>query len=349
MIDKLEYGFSGNSGLDSRALSKRILAAYRAANIQTSEDSSVLWNMIFEKNRSVHDSIMKGESIPELDDPASSNLFYGFDNMFHDFTKTLKENAEFQLLMAENLRATIIVLAEATGAKRPWNPEGGAKFPHKEKPDADSIENLLKAISSIIGVEVDFPNPFPTEFGIITSRGIASHRSIQAIYQVWRLKTLSVDHGKRIVEVGAGLGRTAYYACKMGLTEYTIIDLPFTNISQANFLGRVLPPGLVSLFGEELQGATVRILPWTAIEEVEEFDILANVDSLTEVGKETSTRYAHFFAKKGRLLWSVNHEANHETVAMLEPLKGLSIGRFPYWFRTGYVEELYLTPRRPKY
>ncbi|ETZ40544.1 hypothetical protein L838_5619 [Mycobacterium avium MAV_120709_2344] len=34
------------------------------------------------------------------------------------------------------------------------------------------------------------------------------------------------------------MGRTAYYASKMGLRPYTIIDIPMTSAAQAAFLGK---------------------------------------------------------------------------------------------------------------
>ena len=323
-------------------LVQRICVAYRASNQNKAKDHSVLWEMFFHKNKPIHDAIMSGEHVGAFDSPAESNLFMGFDDMILDFTISVKNNLNLQIERAEMIKKLIAVLAEAVGVKRVWNPEGGALFPYKDKPPTASIEDLLDAISDKIGLNLDFPNPFPDEFGLATSRGIASYRAVHAIYQAWRLKILSDQYGPRVLEVGAGLGRTAYYAHRLGVKTYTIIDLPFTNLSQANFLGRILSPVQVSLFGEPHMEDSIRILPIGEMQAFEDFDVFANVDSLTEMGNVTSSEYVSEFATRGKVLWSVNHEANQETVASLSLKKMRSIGRFPYWLRPGYLEEIFL-------
>jgi hypothetical protein len=44
-------------------------------------------------------------------------------------------------------------------------------------------------------------------------RGVISHRAVQALYQAWRLSQLrAFTKGGKTVEIGAGLGRTAWFA-----------------------------------------------------------------------------------------------------------------------------------------
>jgi hypothetical protein len=38
--------------------------------------------------------------------------------------------------------------------------------------------------------------------------------------------------GKRILEIGAGLDRTAYYAQKLSAIAHTVIDIPLTQVAQ---------------------------------------------------------------------------------------------------------------------
>jgi hypothetical protein len=64
----------------------------------------------------------------------------------------------------------------------------------------------------------------------------------------------------RLLEIGGGLGRTAYYAWQFGLRDYTLIDIPITAVAQANFLGRVLGERAIQLYGETGQ-CGIRILP----------------------------------------------------------------------------------------
>ncbi len=338
--------FTLGPSLDYRSLQIRALKAYRASYCDRPEDDSVLWSIIIsEKNREMHDAILAGDTIPFFDDPANANFFYGFDNMYADFTKSARESAEMQSVMVAHLADKIETLAEAVGAKRIWNPEGGSLYPYKQKPEHLSLEDMLSDISERIGIEIDFPNPFPDEFGIASSRGVISDRAIHAIYQAWRIKQLASQYGERIVEIGAGLGRTAYYAFRMGLTSYTIIDLPFTNLSQANFLGKAISPEAISLYREVSNAEAIRILPISEADQLGDFDVLVNVDSLTEMGAATAAAYMERFLIHGKAFWSVNHEANYNTVTGMPMLAGKSIGRFPYWLRAGYVEEIFLSGR----
>jgi len=298
--------------------------------------------MIAARTVAIHEAIMEGKAAAILDRPADTDLFYGFDNMFKDFTEQVRNSPDSRTGLANHFHDLLVTTAEAVGAQRVWNIHGGAMFPNKEKPASDDIEKILDAISEKIGIDVDFPNPFPDEFGLKTSRGIASDRSIQAIYQAWRIKQLSHQYGSRVLEIGAGMGRIAYYAHKLGVRDYTIIDLPMTNVSQANFPGRVLSPKHIRLYGETPVAGTIRIVPITEINNFGDFDVIANTDSLTEMGHETALAYANYFVERAAVLWSVNHEANEDTVSNLEPLRHRLVGRFPYWLRSGYVEEIFL-------
>ncbi len=102
-----------------------------------------------------------------------------------------------------------------------------------------TIETLLSALDDKFGFRVDFPNPYPFEFGIATSRGIVGHRTLHALYQAWRLHQISNAGAQtRVLEIGAGLRKVAYYARKFGISDYTIIDTPLTNAAQPRVLGR---------------------------------------------------------------------------------------------------------------
>ena len=147
----------------------------------------------------------------------------------------------------------------------------------------------------MFGTRVDFPNPYQDEFGIVTSRGISSYRAIHALYQVFRLRQLTDVHGPRILEIGAGLGRTAGYAHRMGLRQYTIVDLPMTNVAQASFLGQTLGPDSITLFGEDPRAGCVRIMtPEWLRASSETYDVVLNVDSMTEMDRRFAEEYAAF-------------------------------------------------------
>jgi hypothetical protein len=105
---------------------------------------------------------------------------------------------------------------------------------------------------------------------------------VQAIYQAWRIFSLVEGNIEvRVAEIGAGIGRTALYAKKLGVRDYTIVDLPISAVAQANFLSRALGADEVCLFGEDRRG--VRILPPAAfLDGSDHYDIVVNVDSLAK-------------------------------------------------------------------
>lgn len=143
-----------------------------------------------------------------------------------------------------------------------------------------------------------------------TSRGVISHRAVQALYQAWRVFTfVNGDRGANVVEIGAGLGRTAFYARKFGLRNYTIVDLPMSSVAQAYFLGRTLGDDAVRLFGEE--GSGISILPPSAFLAAQDrYDLVLNVDSLTELDPRTAKAYCMAIRDRSGVLLSINHEVN---------------------------------------
>jgi hypothetical protein len=136
------------------------------------------------------------------------------------YTSTLGDHA------AASAFTPLTYLASAAAAMRIPYPETSEPRP---VPD---VEELLAALDERFGFTIDFPNPYPFEAGLRTSRGVATHRALHAIYQAWRLWELGGRRSEaRIMEIGAGLGRTAYYARKFGMRDYTIVDIPLSNVA----------------------------------------------------------------------------------------------------------------------
>jgi putative sugar O-methyltransferase len=144
-----------------------------------------------------------------------------------------------------------------------------------------------------------------------------------------------------VLEIGAGLGRTAYFAQQFGLRDYTIIDLPMTNVAQGYFLGRTLGQETVSLYLEDRPG--VRILPPSAfLEATDRYDLVVNVDSLTEMAPDTARAYCRAIKARAGTFLSINHEHNRFTVGDLCAELGMvADSRTPYWLRRGYVDEVF--------
>jgi hypothetical protein len=331
---------SGASSPDDLALVKRLLAAYRRTFKESHYGGPGIWKGFFLKwHGASHREFMSGT--PEaaamaLRDPSSNELHYGFDDTRLGIVKALEENAAERSRLAAISKMCLLTLAEAVGASRIENPESPKPL------SAPPTETLLQSIDPALGIRIDFPNPFPNEHGLSTERGIASFRAVQSLYQAYRIKMLlSGVKNPAVLEIGAGTGRTAYYCSKMGLKNYTIVDLPFTAISQGYFLGRVLGEEAVVVEGERAKRHAVKLLsPDSFLGGRSKFDLVVNVDSMTEIPTAIGEQYWKEIKSRARMLLSINHETNEKTMA--EIARTRPTRRFPYWMRRGYSEELYV-------
>lgn len=325
---------------DDAELISRVAAAYRRAVRTPIGPKDSAWLSTFaEYNRAAHETLESGDDAAAarlLRNPASSMLFYGFHSV-HSAYVSKNEEERWQRWRHRQAYDNLLQLTRAVGIRRVENPEANHDFD-----EAPGVETLLEELDAEFGFRIEFPNLFAGEIGLATSRGVAHYRALQALYQAWRIRRLLRDVPRpRVLEIGAGLGLTAYYATKLGLTDYTIIDIPMTNVAQGYFLGRVLGPQAISLWGETA-AATVRVLPPVAYQDRDDrFDLIVNVDSLTEMAEPTAREYLERAAGKTPRFLSINHEHNAFTVAELcRGRRDTRIERAPCWARRGYVEEL---------
>jgi hypothetical protein len=150
-------------------------------------------------------------------------FLYGFDSLFASYTEKVMGNHGSQAAEARLVRSAIDRLARSLAILRTPNPEAPGHRPM----EGMDVESVLSRVGLNLGFNISFPNPYPDEFGIATSRGIASLRAVFALYQATLTRSLSLlCKNKSALDIGAGLGRTAYYAYMAGMTEYFIVDLP---------------------------------------------------------------------------------------------------------------------------
>ena len=332
----------------------RTVSAYRQAYPAYQKTSSG-WDVdIRQINADIHETLLNGsrsEVTKLLRNPAESTLFWGFDAVAkappgavepHELVlRRLDPATPWTTLYSVWIMDALRSLAEAVGATRVAYPE----IDRSTEAVADvvmSADPIVERISTALGFQVDFPNPFAGEVGVPSSHGIIGFRAVQAIYQAWRI--LGLSHGNpnaRVLEIGAGLGRTAYYASRMGIRNYTTIDIPLTSTAQAYFLGRTLGYGAITLFGEN--GTGVRIMPPSDfLDGDDRYDVVLNADSMTEMAAPAARAYCEAIKARADLFLSINHEFNPLTVRDLCASVGMtSIIRSPYWMRRGYVEEIF--------
>ena len=328
----------------SPSLVSRIRKAYQLGMEEFKGYGESGWQGINSLSRDLHDCLMHNgdaELTAMLETPGDTNLFYGFDTLYRGVKLTESTMGYLPLYTFDSF----VRLAEAVKAQRIWNPEYGDPFPSgRANPGPENLEKLLHSIDLRIGTKLDFPNPFQDEAGLATERGIACYRSPHAVYQAWRVSQLATaQSAPRVLEIGAGMGRTAYYAKVMGVSNYTIVDLPMTNVAQALFLGQVLGQEAIWLPGDpaESQAGRIKIVPpaWFSVTD-EHFNVVLNADSLTEMDRKHAAAYVKKISCEPCLFLSINHENNAFTVNELCAESSL-ISRHPYWLRKGYVEELY--------
>ena len=343
------YGESSDERHAPEPLIRRMIQAYQAANVDTYDGPS-MWTLYFqEKHLDAHKALMTGDvaAVSRLwSNPADSFIFWGFEELHPIYTAARKGNPAALDGTAERVYDNLVRLGEAAGVARLEYPEA------PQKTTLESVEAILEGLDRIMGFRIDFPNPFPCEYGLQTSRGVASYRAIQALYQAYRTKLLLADRpDAKVLEIGPGLGRSAYYCVKAGIKNYTVIDIPFSNVSQAFFLGLTLGEDQVALRGED-RVAPVRILtPNDFVGGNEHYDLIVNFDSLTEIDEATQRSYMNEIIARADVFLSVNHEFNTRSVRewIAELLPDTRASRYPYWLRNGYVEEvLVMPPPEPK-
>lgn len=335
---KVELATTQTTITDDLELIQRIIRAYHKSQALQEHTGSFWSNYFGGLKRPIHDILMSGDisSVTRaLRNPIENNLFYGFDGICATYAATTAADNR----RSGNLNYDLLVrLGEALGALRLDYPE--AK--EEAHPRPFDVNTIIDRIERRLGFEVCFPNPYPGERGIASNRGVISYRAMHALFQANLVKQTLHDTlaGKSILEIGAGLGRTAYYASLFGICKYTIIDLPLTNVAQAYFLGRTLGPHKISLFGEPETGP-VRILPPQAFfGSTSCYDIALNADLLTQMSRETAEQYLSNLSTRTKILFSINHEFNPFTVQELcSAHRGWKVERYPYWLRKGYALE----------
>jgi hypothetical protein len=321
----------------------RLRCAYKLAmNLQgQSESSSVLWDQIIpEKQKSIHCALTSSDEDTRslLQSMLTHDLYFGVDNLCLSLWGTYSPSHSIDL-------GQLIKLSEAIGAINFYNPAGGSKYPQKNKPsDVLTVEDFLLRIDKVIGYEPIFPDPFSCEYGLLSSRGAIADRALQAIYQANKIKQLLVLlAGRKVMEIGGGMGRTAYYLYAAGVRDITAIDIPLGMVRQACFLAGSLGEDKVWFFGEPIScvntemAPPIKIIPAGSLSFNEaSYDIIFNSDSLTEMSKLDASVYVDWAKKNSRCFFSINHEANDFRVADLYS----SLIRSTYPLREGYVEEV---------
>lgn len=307
---------------------------------EINQDST--WLKIFNDfHKNIIEIIRRDESKIEdiLDNPSKYNIFYGFENNC-EFNKRNRRYIDYYE-NDELVIDKILNFAEFLGIIRHNNPERYRII--FKKPNLDF---LISEIEKKINLELKFENVFPGEKGVKTKKGIISSREIQAIYQAYQIKEIfKKNNYKNILEIGGGLGRTAYYCYKFGIKDLTIVDLLIPQVCQLNYLSRVLSEE--TLLNEKqirkmgnLKDKIKIISPNYLFNNEKKYDLAFNSDSFTEIDTLSQIKYVNFIYENTKYFYSINHESNKNKVSDLFAEKKINeFKKNLYWLRKGYLEE----------
>ena len=186
-------------------LISRVKRSYRLALELNRAPTGPVWSPINDMRADVHQALLAESNEPLrkiFSDPASTDLFYGVDNMAKSVIDPAKLDELRNGLSALGKSDISLLFRAVTGSEE------------------HDTEAALTALDTRLRQRIEFPSSIKGEFGFSTSRGLASYRAIQAIYQAWRVLELTKDIKQpAILEIGPGLGRTAFYCYQAGLNQ----------------------------------------------------------------------------------------------------------------------------------
>ena len=333
-----EPGETARAEADDARIVARVAKAYRRSMQADYYGADSMWKTIRdERQGDLHELLAHGsmdDIAAALRSPKDNYLLRGFETLTPEIRQRLESNPQLKKERAERLHDMLARLAETLGALRVENPESGPWLENvKRTPD-----ELLDLIEGKLGIPLAVPWFWAGLVGLKTSRGVFGHRMLHAAYGAHRIRQLGA---RSVLEIGAGLGHLARYAWLMGIRDYTIADLPLTNVAQGYFLMRTLGEEAVVLESEPPRAGAIRVLTPQALAAETRYDLAVNVDSLTEMGRDTASAYLEKIFRVTDCLLSINHEANPFTVnELVRARPDLAVERYPYWLRNGYVEEI---------
>ena len=220
--------------------------------------------------------------------PHEGNLFYGFEDLGVWSVDTYR-NVDRRTAYAAHCGELLRQLARAVGVLPLHNPEQSALVVVVPR-----LPALLDQIGAAAGFSSRSAGTIPNYYGLDTPIGVLGERVLNAIYGAYRIRQLTASAPiPRVLEIGAGLGRTAAYSYRAGITDYWIVDVPMTHLAQGHFLSHAIGSDRLVLDGEpgsDSRQDAIKLLSAPAI-------LLGPV---TRVRRDRERRFAHGTRQGGR-------------------------------------------------
>jgi hypothetical protein len=341
------------------AIAGRLLRAFRAAtasgDAEHNSEHHDVWTVIAAQQGHFASILRRGddeELARYLCNVSRHDAAVGITQGHEEYKRIAADRSYrgFLVLMAKD---KLVSLAEAVGFLPVENPEQGS-FGANLHVNSDE---LVAGISRKLGIDISPPDIDGGLLKLKTNRGLFGERDLNAIFTALLLRrVLNGARDLQICEIGGGSGRVAYWSRRLGLTSYTIIDLPHVNVVQGYYLLKALPADRVLLYGEDAKADTHELTIWPnhAVHELHgpEYDLVLNQDSMPEMSRPIVDDYLGWIRARCRgVFLSINHEskaAYGDGVRQVSvPEAVAEIGgfelqdRYPYWLRRGYVVERY--------
>jgi len=338
-------------------LTKRLLIAYKKSildsNMSSRED---MWTFLAKGPHRNFFELLKKENIQEiafyLCNMSRMEITHGITQGKIEFNK-IKSDSVYKKWLGLFTLSKVISLAEALGVIPLEGPEQGefGAVIHS------NVNKIIKKIEDFLRISIFPPEVEGGLYKLVTKSGRLHSRDVTSLYTAWKCRELLKDiKNPSVCEIGAGIGKTAYYSNLFGIEQYTIIDLPYINILQGFYLIKSLPRKNIYLYGEKiLDKNSILIFPDFSFSKIsgKVFDLSLNQDSFPEIDRETVLNYLTLIKLHTKKLFlTINQEAQHTMMVsnlkqhfipeLISQSKGFKkIHRIQYWLRIGYVEELY--------
>ena len=328
-----------------RELSARIIAFYRRASESSGAEKSAMWERSLASNQAPLIDAVKRQDVEGLAELLRGFLRSSLVRGIDAGDSYLTGNWRIHCL---KLLDSLVSLAEQIGVARAESSQGAA---------AEALRNGIPAVVADIerrlAIRIDVPD-VGGPYGLAVGDQLFTLNSAEYVRMAWRVSQCVAAGPLRVLEVGAGYGALAHRFLQIAQVEkYTIIDLPEIACLQAYYLGKILGPEAVSLYGEPDTGK-VRILPPEALGTVDRPNVVINQDSLPEIPAAAAENYLNWIREN---LDGIFFSCNHETLVpgfavtslpeLIDRVGGFQrVSRDMCWSRPGYVEEVYVPMRQ---
>ena len=325
-----EFGWGKAPERDDKLL-KRLCDYYdKRVKKDTKVTGSYEWDGII-ASHSEFVEILKKKDLDKLNDYLS--------NMFskplcqgtaqgQNFFETLKRDVdEIQKNTGFAIYDKFLSVMEANAVIPAFSPEDYQKRQDFLKFYTISPDDYLDMLERSFDCDLAAPKYQGSHFGIQTKRhGLYSDRDIMALGIAIRIKETYWNRKDiTIADLGGGVGHLTYWLNKLGFNNVTYIDVPTVSVSAIYFLETNGITNTKFVSPDEFDG---------------DFDLVVNIDGLTQYSKEAAESYASKIEAKANHFLSINREFDEFRVSDICKMRRIS--RNPFWLRRGYIEEDYV-------